>query len=180
MKKATDISKPNVMQSITYQPIGLIHTPFRNPKGTPIQPEGAGGAEGTAELYPQYAEGLKDMEGFSHVILFYHFHLSVRASLQARPFMDEQPRGIFAMRGPARPNAIGLSVVQLLAVRGTVLYLKNVDILDETPLLDIKPYVPRFDQPDHVRIGWLEQNVHKLPDATDDGRFSPEGSNHGD
>ena len=160
-----------MMHEITYKPIGVIHSPFKEPKGTPIQPEGAKGIDGTVEVFPEYGEGLKDLEGFSHIILIYHFHLSKGASLTAKPFMDREPRGVFAMRGPSRPNPIGISVVRLFRIKESILHIQDVDIVDGTPLLDIKPYVPRFDVRAADSIGWLEENVHKVETSKDDGRF---------
>lgn len=160
-----------MMKKITYKPIGVIHSPFKEPKGTPIQPEGAKGIDGTVEVFPEYAEGLKDVEGFSHIILIYHFHLSKGASLKAKPFMDSEPRGVFAMRGPSRPNPIGMSVVRLVRIEKSILHIQDVDIVDGTPLLDIKPYVPRFDVREVDNIGWLEENIHKVDTSKDDGRF---------
>jgi tRNA-Thr(GGU) m(6)t(6)A37 methyltransferase TsaA len=160
-----------MMHQITYKPIGVIHSPFKEPKGTPIQPEGARGIDGTVEVFPEYAEGLKDLEGFSHIILIYHFHLSKGASLTAKPFMDSESRGVFAMRGPSRPNPIGISVVRLVRIEKSILHIQDVDIVDGTPLLDIKPYVPRFDVRAADSIGWLEENVHKVETSKDDGRF---------
>jgi tRNA-Thr(GGU) m(6)t(6)A37 methyltransferase TsaA len=160
-----------MMKKITYKPIGVIHSPFKEPKGTPIQPEGAKGIDGTVEVFPEYAEGLKDVEGFSHIILIYHFHLSKDASLKAKPFMDSEPRGVFAMRGPSRPNPIGISVVRLVRIEKSILHIQDVDIVDGTPLLDIKPYVPRFDVREVDNIGWLEENIHKVDTSKDDGRF---------
>ncbi len=159
------------MHEITYKPIGVIHSPFKEPKGTPIQPEGARGIDGTVEVFPEYAEGLKDLEGFSHIILIYHFHLSKGASLTAKPFMDSEPRGVFAMRGPSRPNPVGISVVRLVRIEKSILHIQDIDIVDGTPLLDIKPYVPRFDARAADSIGWLEENVHKVETSKDDGRF---------
>ncbi len=159
------------MNEIKYQPIGIIHTPHEEVEGTPIQPEGAKGIKGEVEVYSEYEEGLKDLEGFSHVILLFHCHLSGNYSLRQTPYMDDEEHGIFAMRGPSRPNPIGLSVVKLNKVRGNTLEIENVDIIDETPLLDIKPYVPEFDQNQVERIGWLGENVQKLSDTRDDGRF---------
>jgi tRNA-Thr(GGU) m(6)t(6)A37 methyltransferase TsaA len=159
------------MDEITYKPIGVIHSPFKEPKGTPIQPAGAKGTGGRVEVFPEYAEGLKDIEGFSHIILIYHFHLSKGASLTARPFMDSEARGVFAVRAPSRPNPIGISVVRLVRVEGVILHIQDVDIVDGTPLLDIKPYVPRFDVSEVERIGWLEENIHKVATSRDDGRF---------
>jgi tRNA-Thr(GGU) m(6)t(6)A37 methyltransferase TsaA len=160
------------MNDIRYKPIGIIHSPFKEPKGTPIQPAGAKGIDGTAEIFPEYAEGLKDIEGFSHIILLYHFHLSKGAALIAKPYMDSEAHGVFAMRGPSRPNPIGISVVHLVKVEGNVLHIQDVDIVDGTPLLDIKPYVPEFDIREVARIGWLEKRVHKLSASRDDGRFT--------
>ena len=161
------------MEPVTYHPIGFVRSPFRRPRGTPIQPPAAAGVSGTIEVDPAYADGLKDLEGFSHLILLYHFHLSKPAALQVRPFMDDEPHGVFAMRGPSRPNSIGLSVVRLLAVEGTTLEIQDVDVVYGTPLLDIKPYVPEFDSrgPEGVRIGWLGPNIQKLRTQRDDGRF---------
>ena len=159
------------MNEIRYKPIGIIHSPFKEPRGTPIQPAGAQDIEGTVEIAPEYVEGLKDIEGFSHIILIYHFHLSKKSSLKVKPYMDSEARGVFAMRGPSRPNPIGISVVRLVRVDGNILHIRDVDIVDGTPLLDIKPYVPEFDTRKVDKIGWLEKNVNKLSRARDDGRF---------
>lgn len=160
------------MNAIKYKPIGVIHSPFKEPEGTPIQPAGAKGINGTVEIFPEYAEGLKDIEGFSHIILIYHFHLSRVTLLKAKPYMDNQLHGVFAMRGPSRPNPIGISAVRLVRIEDNILHIQDVDIVDETPLLDIKPYVPEFDVREAERTGWLEKNVHKLPASKDDGRFT--------
>ena len=159
-------------QTITYKPIGVIRTPFPEPKGTPIQPAAARGAKGEVIVFPEYAEGLADLGGFSHVVLIYHFHRSGPPRLKVRPFMDDHERGVFATQAPARPNPIGLSVVRLLGIEGNVLHVADVDIVDGTPLLDIKPYVPQFDAPPEARIGWLGKRIGKLPEARDDGRFT--------
>jgi tRNA-Thr(GGU) m(6)t(6)A37 methyltransferase TsaA len=159
------------MDEIKYKPIGIIHSPFREHKGTPIQPAGGKDIEGTVEVFPEYAEGLKDVEGFSHIILIFHFHLSRGVSLKAKPYMDNEERGIFAIRGPRRPNPIGISIVRLVRIEENILHIKDLDMIDGTPLLDIKPYVPEFDIQEVVKIGWLEKNVHKLPTSKDDGRF---------
>jgi len=159
------------MNEIRYKPIGIIHSPFKEPSGTPIQPAGARDIEGTVEIASEYVEGLKDIEGFSHIILMYHFHLSRGYLLKVKPYMDEKSRGVFATRAPSRPNPIGISIVRLVKVDGNVLYIKDVDIVDGTPLLDIKPYVPEFDTRKAEKIGWLEKNVNKLSGARDDGRF---------
>ena len=160
------------MNKVTYTPIGFIHSPFREPRGTPIQPPGAKGIDGSVELFPEYVEGLSDLDGFSHIILIYHFHLAKSPSLTMKPFMDDQPHGIFAIRAPSRPNPIGISVVRLVEIENNILHIQDVDILDGTPLLDIKPYVPDFDPPKVERKGWLEKNVRKVQNSRDDGRFS--------
>ena len=156
---------------IRYRPIGIIYTPFKKPKGTPIQPTAAKGVNGKVEVFPEYAEGLKDLDGFSHIILIYHFHLSKKFSLKVKPFMDDQMRGVFATRAPSRPNPIGISVVRLIKIEGNILHIQDVDIVDGTPLLDIKPYVPEFDVRVVDRVGWLEGNLDKLHSLRDDGRF---------
>lgn len=157
---------------ITYEPIGVIRTPFREPQGTPIQPPAARGVEGQVIVYPDYVEGLTDLDGFSHLILVYHFHRCGPARLSVRPYMDDREHGVFATRAPARPNPIGISVVRLLGVEGNVLHVADVDIVDGTPLLDIKPYVPQFDAAKDIRLGWLARRVDRLSSARDDGRFS--------
>jgi tRNA-Thr(GGU) m(6)t(6)A37 methyltransferase TsaA len=160
-----------IASEILYRPIGIIHSPFKEPYGTPVQAASAQNVEGTVEVFPQYAEGLKDLEGFSHVILLYHFHLCRRFSLKVKPFLDDPLHGVFATRAPARPNSIGISVVQLIEVEKAELHIQDVDIVDGTPLLDIKPYVPEFDCRKADRIGWLEGSLDKLRKTTDDGRF---------
>ncbi len=159
-----------MVNEITYKPIGLIHSPFKEPKNVPIQAS-ASVTVGTIELYPEYVEGLKDLGGFSHIILLYHFHLIKNVSMLVKPFLDDKLHGIFATRAPARPNPIGLSVVQLKKVEGNILRIQDVDILDGTPLLDIKPYVPKFDYRENCKIGWFNENLDKLSSAKDDGRF---------
>jgi len=159
------------MEPIQYRPVGVIYSPFEAPEGTPIQPAGARGVAGSVEVFPEYAEGLKDVEGFSHIVLIYHFHLSRKSSLRVRPYLDSQMRGVFATRSPSRPNPIGISVVRLNRVEGPVLHIQDIDIVNGTPLLDIKPYVPEFDLNEPVKIGWLEGLIERAPAARDDGRF---------
>ena len=157
--------------TFNYRPIGVIKSPFKDPKGMPIQPVGAKGVSGTIEMQPEYEDGLKDLDGFSHIILIYHFHLSEGYSLQVKPFLDDTPRGIFAIRAPRRPNPIGVSVVRLEKIEGTTLYISNVDIVDGTPLLDIKPCVPHFDCLEDVRIGWLAGRANRAVGKKSDERF---------
>ena len=153
------------------QPIGIIHTPFTDLEGMPIQPAGAAGMAGTVELFEVYRDGIKDLDGFSHIILLYYFHRSRGFSLHVIPFMDSEPRGLFATRAPKRPNPIGLSVVRLDKIENGILYIRNVDILDGTPLLDIKPYVPSFDAQGKVRTGWLEKAGKTISSRKSDNRF---------
>ncbi len=157
---------------IEYTPIGTIRTPFTKPEDMPIQPAGAKGISGTVEVFETFAAGLKDLDGFSHIILLYFFHQSSGYQLKIVPFLDTKPHGVFATRAPKRPNPIGLSIVKLKRVDGRILYIENIDVLDNTPLLDIKPYVPEFDAQKDVRTGWLETLVKTEINRKSDDRFS--------
>jgi tRNA-Thr(GGU) m(6)t(6)A37 methyltransferase TsaA len=156
---------------IEFQSIGVIHSPFQTTEGMPIQPAAASGIQGTVEVFPEFAQGLKDLDGFSHVMLIYHLHKSVSYKLLVVPFLDTVERGVFATRAPKRPNPIGVSVVKLIRVENHTLHVENVDILDGTPLLDIKPYVPEFDHSQAIRIGWLEQARRRVRKTKADNRF---------
>jgi tRNA-Thr(GGU) m(6)t(6)A37 methyltransferase TsaA len=156
---------------IEMNPIGIIHTPFRQLEGMPIQPAGAAGVKGTVEVFEKFRAGLKDLDGFSHIILLYIFHRSQGFKLEVVPYMDTQPRGLFATRAPKRPNPIGLSTVQLDRIENGNLHVRNADILDGTPLLDIKPYVPEFDNYARIRTGWLEHARKTVDDRKSDDRF---------
>ena len=140
---------------VILKPIGIVHTPYKTREEIPYQ-GCKSNKVGEVEVFKEFQEGLFDLDGFSHLILLYLFHKSVSYSLKVKPFLDNNLRGIFATRHPRRPNPIGLSVVRLLAKKENILQIAEVDILDGTPLLDIKPYVPRFDQRDKVKVGWLE------------------------
>ena len=157
---------------IEYHPIGIIRSPFKHLEGMPIQPAGASSIQGRVEVFPEYAEGLKDLDGFSHIILLYHLHRVKESNLIVTPFLDSHPRGVFSTRAPKRPNPIGISVVKLLRIDGAELHIENVDILDGTPLLDIKPYVPQFDPYPVDRIGWLEQAQDRIQKMKSDDRFA--------
>jgi len=141
---------------ITYKPIGVIRSEHLAVEETPIQPVYAKGCRGRAEVFAEFADGLRDLEGFSHVYLIYHFHRAGPARLMVKPFLQDVERGVFATRAPCRPNAIGLSVVELVRREGNVLHLDGVDILDGTPLLDIKPYTAKFDLFETARNGWQD------------------------
>jgi tRNA-Thr(GGU) m(6)t(6)A37 methyltransferase TsaA len=156
---------------ISYHSIGIIHGPFTAVENMPIQSAGAAGVSGTIEMFAEFAEGLKDLSGFSHLILLYHFHLTGKARLVVTPFLDSEPRGVFSTRAPSRPNPIGLSVVKLVGITGNILRVENVDVVDGTPLLDIKPYVPEFDHRAVERIGWLEPVQGQAAAKRSDGRF---------
>ena len=143
-------------ESISYRPIGVIRTPHTDPAKCPIQPQYARGIEGRIEIDPAFAEGLDDLDGFSHIVLLFHLHRAEPCQLKVVPFLDDVPRGVFSTRAPPRPNSIGMSVVRLLRREGRVLHIADVDVLDGTPLLDIKPHVERFGIDGPVRSGWQE------------------------
>ncbi|HOT37599.1 MAG TPA: tRNA (N6-threonylcarbamoyladenosine(37)-N6)-methyltransferase TrmO [Candidatus Latescibacteria bacterium] len=159
------------MERVSLPVIGVIHSPFEKLEGMPIQSAGARDVEGTVEVHPEYAEGLRDLEGFSHVYLIYWFHRAQRTELTVVPFLDTEKRGVFATRSPLRPAHIGLSIVELLRVEGPTLTVRGVDILDGTPLLDIKPYVPEFDHRPNATSGWLKAAKGNPLEARADGRF---------
>ncbi len=159
-------------EQIIYRPIGWIHSPHHQAKGAPIQPSGAREVAGWVELQPRFIPALKDLDGFSHLILIYHFHRCRQYQPEVRPFLDQQTHGLFATRAPARPNPIGISVVRLRGIRENRLDILDVDILDGTPLLDLKPLVPRFDLPQgQVRTGWLDQKAPAVESFKGDERF---------
>jgi tRNA (adenine37-N6)-methyltransferase len=160
------------MDRFIMNPIGVIHTPFDTLEGMPIQPVGAEQIKGRVVVDPRYAEGLSDIEGFSHLILIYAFHQSKGFQLKVKPFLDDQVRGLFATRAPRRPNPIGLSVVKLLRRDQNILQVGGVDVLDGTPLLDIKPHVPDFDAPRVTSSGWLEGKLGQARSTRSDERFT--------
>jgi tRNA (adenine37-N6)-methyltransferase len=146
---------------INFKQIGIIHSPFENRESMPIQPCFAEGAKGRVVLESKYMEGLKSLDGFSHIILVYQFHEAEEFSLTQKPFLDTAEHGIFAVRHPSRPNYIGISTVKLIAIDKNILEVENIDILNNTPLLDIKPYVPAFDSYPEAKSGWLETKITK-------------------
>jgi len=157
--------------SITLEPIGIIYTPFKTKEGMPIQSNGAIGIKGQIIVKEEYIPGLSDLNGFSHIILIYYFHKSSGFELLVTPFLDDRKRGVFSTRAPKRPNSIGISVVRLLRIENNILHVENVDMLDETPLLDIKPYVPDFDIHKTEKNGWIENKTDKLNKTKSDKRF---------
>jgi len=145
------------MEDISYKPIGFIRTPFLQISEMPIQSKGAKKIYGVIDLNTDLLLGLLDIEGFSHLILLYHFHLIKESKLSVIPFMDDKPHGIFATRAPARPNAIGMSIVKLQKVENNLIYFEGADMVDNSPLLDIKPFFPKYDNQQKVKYGWLEE-----------------------
>jgi tRNA-Thr(GGU) m(6)t(6)A37 methyltransferase TsaA len=160
-----------MLKKVVYEPIGVIRTPFKTRENMPIQPSGGKGVEGVAVLRPDLAEALADLDGFSHAYLIYHMHRSRGFSTKVVPFLDTEKRGLFATRAPKRPNPIGISVVRIKRVEDNKVYFQDVDILDGTPLLDIKPCVRDFDSRQRMRIGWLEGRSRRSRTHRSDKRF---------
>ena len=154
-------------ETLRLEPIGVIETPFREPAGTPIQPSRARGARGTARIDARFHEGLKDLEGFERIWLVYWLHRAPAPRLLVTPFLDTQERGVFATRAPARPSPIGISAVRLLSVNQGILEVEDVDIVDGTPLLDVKPYVTEFDCYPGSRAGWFDETASQRRVADD-------------
>ena len=148
-------------EEIRLKPIGIIHTPYKEPKGMPIQGKFEKDMRGTIRLFPKYQAGLKDIEGFSHLILIYYFNRLTEERIVGMPFLEDKEHGIFAMRSPYRPNHIGFSIVKLEEEKDNVITFSEVDILDGTPLLDIKPYVKHFDSRHNVKNGWIDKHFRK-------------------
>jgi tRNA-Thr(GGU) m(6)t(6)A37 methyltransferase TsaA len=146
-----------VRTAVNFRPIGVLRSEHRVAAQTPIQPVYAKGCRGRAEVFLEFAEGLTDLGGFSHIYIIYHFHQAPVPTLKVKPFLQNVERGVFATRAPARPNPIGLSIVELVRREGNVLYLDGLDVLDGTPLLDIKPYTARFDRIETTRNGWQDE-----------------------
>lgn len=152
--------------------IGIIHSPFTNLIGMPIQPSSAKGARGYIELKKRFVSALADLNGFSHIYLIYYFHKAKSFKEKVIPYLDNKKRGLFSTRSPSRPNPIGLSVVKLLSIEENRVYVENLDILDGTPLIDIKPYVHEMEAVENLRSGWLEKYKEKLSMQKSDARFT--------
>jgi tRNA-Thr(GGU) m(6)t(6)A37 methyltransferase TsaA len=161
----------DIPSSVTYTPIGIVHSPFSDIADMPIQPSGARGIRGSIKIGDEFSAGLKDLDGFSRIILIYAFHRCQGYSLEVIPFLDCLPHGIFATRAPKRPNAIGLSIVRLVGIEGNLIEIEDVDILEGTPVLDIKPYVPAFDSYCEVKAGWFDAVSHNASSFKSDERF---------
>ncbi len=156
------------MKQITMTPIGIIRSPYKQVKDIPIQGKFKPEVKAYIELKDEYVPGLKDLEGFSHAIIIYYFHMSQKEEVIGKPFLEDKEHGIFAIRSPHRPNHIGLSVVKVEKIKGNKLHFSEVDMLDQTPVLDIKPYVKYFDIRDNVISGWLDKHFRStdMPDKT--------------
>lgn len=161
-----------MQDNIVLKPIGTIHSEFKDIKNMPIQPTGEKADKGKIEVFPEYIEGLCDLDGFSHLIVIYHFHKAEEVKLTVKPFLDKDTHGVFSTRTPVRPNHIGMSVVEIDKIDKNNIFVKNIDVLDGTPVLDIKPFVPGFDIPkSEVRIGWLTSNINDASTKLSDDRF---------
>jgi tRNA-Thr(GGU) m(6)t(6)A37 methyltransferase TsaA len=159
------------VNQIIYKPIGIIYSPFKTIEGVPVQPAGANGIKGKIKVYKKYLDGLLNLEGFSHIILIYHFHLSKGYSLKVIPFLKDKEQGVFATRAPKRPNQIGISVVKIEKIEQNYIDISNVDIVNGTPLLDIKPYASFFDNVKNEKNGWLTGKRGEAQKIRSDKRF---------
>lgn len=160
-------------EQITITPIGIIHTPFNTIKGMPIQPLASKGVKGFIELFPEYIEGLTDLMEFSHITLLYHLHKIKDYELMVKPFMDTKEHGIFATKSPKRPNAIGFSTVKLLSIENNIIHIEMVDMLNGTPLIDIKPFFAKFDNRTNTKSGWLDNQLNiPIKELRSDERFN--------
>lgn len=151
--------------------IGLIHSPFKNIKDMPIQSVRANNFEGYIEIFPEFVDGLKDLDGFSHLYAIYRFHKNRKFSLLVKPFLVNSKKGVFATRAPRRPNPIGLSIFKIKSMRKEKIFIYGVDALDGTPLLDLKPFVSEFDNINNTKNGWLEKVMYKSKNFKSDRRF---------
>jgi len=160
-RELTDFKERKFPDKICFKPIGIIHTPFKTLKGIPIQ-SSMSDAKGTIEIFPEYILGLKDLSGFSHIYCLYFFDMvKLPVPLQSKPFLDDEVKGVFAIRTPFRPNPIGLSIFKILEIKENNINVKNVDVLDRTPILDLKPFVPGFDNLQTNKIGWLQGKIKR-------------------
>jgi len=158
------------MEAIKYKPIGIIRSPFKESTGVPRQAVGASDVKGQIQIFEQFTEGLKDLDGFSHIVVIFHMHLVEKSSLKACPSWDGKEHGVFATRSPYRPNPIGVSVVRLESIARNILRITGVDMADGTPILDIKPHIPDSNPTNNIRIGWLTDRVEGMNKSKSGGR----------
>lgn len=156
---------------IHFKSIGVVHSPYKTVENMPVQTSASKDVEAEIEIFEQYKEGISDLEGFSHIYVIFFLNMVREPKLKVIPFLDTVERGIFATRSPARPNPVGLSLVELVSVNENILKIRGVDMLDGTPVIDIKPYVPDFEICENVRKGWFEGNTYKAEKILSDERF---------
>ncbi|MBY8984807.1 MAG: tRNA (N6-threonylcarbamoyladenosine(37)-N6)-methyltransferase TrmO [Candidatus Lokiarchaeota archaeon] len=160
-RELIDLKDRKFPDDICFKPIGIIHTPFKTLKGIPIQ-SGISTVKGTIEIFSKYKTGLKDLSEFSHLYCLFFFDMvKLPVPLQSKPFLDNEKRGVFAIRTPFRPNPLGLSILEIIEISDNIIHVKNVDILDKTPILDLKPYIPHFDNVKTKKIGWLKGKIQR-------------------
>lgn len=160
-RELIDPNERKFPREIYFRPIEIIHSPFMELKGIPIQST-MSDAKGKLEIFQQYQKALKDLAGFSHIICIYFFDMvKLPVPLQSKPFLIDEIKGVFAIRTPFRPNPIGFSILKLIEIKGNTIYVNNLDILDKTPVIDIKPYIPQFDVRESSKIGWLEGHIRR-------------------
>lgn len=160
-----------MIEKIEMRPIGYVRSPIKDRNGGPIQPEGGKDIRGEIEIEPEFSEGLKDLDGFSRIHVIFNFHRSDKYRLKVIPFLDEVERGVFSTRSPNRPNPIGMSTVILERIEENILHIRGIDMLDGTPVLDIKPYIPAIDSHQDERVGWLGEREGEMTSKLSDGRF---------
>jgi tRNA (adenine37-N6)-methyltransferase len=160
------------MKDIIFSPIGIVHSDYTINLGTPIQPDESVKNTGVIEIFNQFSAGLEDIDGFSHIYVLYHFHKNIDFKLSVKPFMDDNYHGVFATRAPKRPNGIGLSLLKISSVIENRICVFGIDILDKTPVLDIKPYIGEFSKMENISMGWLSDKFHGFSKTKDDGRFN--------
>ena len=161
-RELKDFNLRKFPNEISFKPIGIIHSPFKTFKGIPIQ-SSMSNTNGEVEIFPEFEGGLKDLDGFSHMVCLYYFDMiNQPVPVQSKPFLDDEIKGVFAMRTPFRPNPIGLSIFQIKEIKNRKIKVNNIDTLDKTPVIDIKPYIPYFDEVKNFKIGWLKDKIKKM------------------
>ena len=160
-RELIDHNERIIPEKVCFRPIGIIHTPFKSLKGIPIQ-FAVSLVKGKIEIFSEFKAGLKDLSEFSHLYCLFFFDMvKLPVPLQSKPFLDNEKRGVFAIRTPFRPNPIGISILEIIEIRDNMIHVNNVDILDKTPILDLKPYVPQFDRVETKKIGWLKGKIQR-------------------
>lgn len=161
----------NTDKYIEFKVIGRVFSRFTEQKGTPIQGRMAPEETAEIEIFAEYAAGIKDLEGFSHIYVFFKFDRTLENKLLVKPYLDTNERGVFATRSPLRPNPLGMTIVRLDRVEGNRLFVSGVDILNNSPVIDLKPYIPDFDYHQPEKIGWYADNKARAEKVLADDRF---------